>query len=261
MLPRAAARVERDEIEVPSFDRKDSVAMLCAVLAVGAIASNALFLQRGPHPAPILSHKVGAPVAKPAVPVVVPVAKVAPATAPAASDRTDSVVLPRSRPAEIAPVRVEPVKPEPARSEIPKPDMVKPDVAKIDAAKAEIAKPEIAKAEVAKAEPAKYEPASAKAEPLAPLRPIRVIPVPESTAAKAPDPIGEIIAPPARRVSAVQRVLSDYGYGQIKPTGTFDRDTQDAIEQFERAKKLPVTRQITPVLMRELAVLAGRSIE
>ena len=56
-------------------------------------------------------------------------------------------------------------------------------------------------------------------------------------------------------------MLSDFGYGQIKPTGTLDRDTQDAIEQFERAKKLTVTRQITPVLMHELAVLAGRPIE
>jgi peptidoglycan hydrolase-like protein with peptidoglycan-binding domain len=96
---------------------------------------------------------------------------------------------------------------------------------------------------------------------MSPPRPVRNIPMPETTATRPPDPIGEIIAPPARRVSAVQRVLSDYGYGQIKPTGTLDRETQDAIEQFQRSKKLAVTRQITPELMRELAVLAGRPIE
>lgn len=56
-------------------------------------------------------------------------------------------------------------------------------------------------------------------------------------------------------------MLSEYGYGQIKPTGTVDRETQDAIEQFQRSKKLTITRQITPELMRELAALAGRPIE
>ena len=126
------------------------------------------------------------------------------------------------------------------------------------------------KVEPTRAEPTRLEPVKAapvKSEPLpaakqdAPPRPVRMIPMPEANVARAPDPIGEIIAPPARRVSAVQRVLSDFGYGQIKPTGNFDRETQDAIEQFERAKKLPVTRQITPVLMRELGVLAGRPLE
>ena len=111
-----------------------------------------------------------------------------------------------------------------------------------------------------KAAPVKSEPLPAAKHDAAP-RPVRMIPMPEANVPRPPDPIGEIIAPPARRVSAVQRVLSDFGYGQIKPTGQFDRETQDAIEQFERAKKLPVTRQITPVLMRELGVLAGRPLE
>ena len=32
----------------------------------------------------------------------------------------------------------------------------------------------------------------------------------------------------------MQRALSEFGYGQIKPTGTLDPDTQRAIAEFER---------------------------
>ena len=188
-----------------SFDRKDSIATLCAVLAAAAIITNALFLQRGPHPAPILVNKAPPRAAAPAVPV-----------ATSRPRRKDAVLLPRPRPAEMEKAKPEPVKVETT-----------------------------ATLEIRRALP----------------RPVRTIPLLEANVARPPDPIGEIIAPPARRVSAVQRVLSEYGYGQIKPTGNLDRETQDAIEQFERAKKLPVTRQITPVLMRELAALAGRPLE
>src|SRR5262249_995745 len=45
----------------------------------------------------------------------------------------------------------------------------------------------------------------------------------------APDPIAKLIAP-SKRVMAVQRALADFGYGQIKPTGNFDSDTRLAIE-------------------------------
>jgi peptidoglycan hydrolase-like protein with peptidoglycan-binding domain len=89
-------------------------------------------------------------------------------------------------------------------------------------------------------------------------QPVPPAPIP---AARNNDAIGELIAPPSRRVIAVQRALAEYGYGQIKPTGVFDRPTEEAIEQFERARKLPVTRQISPRLMRELASLTGRPLE
>lgn len=210
--PAFAAAVARDEQDMRGFDRKDSIALLCAVLAAGAIMTNALFLQRGPHPAPILVNKPVAPVAK------APAATVT-ASIPAPIESKEPVVLPRARPVEIR---------EPAKLEGVKTELVKSEpVAKADA----------------------------------PPRPVRNIPMPEANTQRPADPIGEIIAPPARRVSAVQRVLSEYGYGQIKPTGTVDRETQDAIEQFQRSKKLTITRQITPELMRELAALAGRPIE
>ena len=40
---------------------------------------------------------------------------------------------------------------------------------------------------------------------------------------------------------AVQRALTEYGYGQLKPTGIIGADTQAAIVKFERDRKMPAT--------------------
>lgn len=65
----------------------------------------------------------------------------------------------------------------------------------------------------------------------------------------------------SHRVAAVQRALTEYGYGQLKPTGVIGADTQAAIQRFERARKLPVTGQVSDRLVRELAVTTGHPIE
>ena len=78
--------------------------------------------------------------------------------------------------------------------------------------------------------------------------------------ARAPDPIAELIAP-SPRVIAVQRALNDFGYGRVKATGVYGAETIAAIQKFERDRKLPVTGQISPRLMRELAALTGRPLE
>jgi putative peptidoglycan binding protein len=65
----------------------------------------------------------------------------------------------------------------------------------------------------------------------------------------------------ARRVAAVQRALTEYGYGQLKPTGTAGSDTQAAIQKFEREHKIPVTGQVSDRLVRELTTVTGRPIE
>lgn len=87
---------------------------------------------------------------------------------------------------------------------------------------------------------------------------------PVKTEAAAPrprlDPIAELIAP-APRVMAVQQALNEYGYGPLKVTGHFGADTVSAIEKFERDRKLPVSGQISPRLLRELAALTGRALE
>ncbi len=65
----------------------------------------------------------------------------------------------------------------------------------------------------------------------------------------------------AHRVAAVQRALTEYGYGQLKPTGVVGADTQAAIERFERKRKLPVTGQVSDRLVRELASTIGHPVE
>jgi len=59
----------------------------------------------------------------------------------------------------------------------------------------------------------------------------------------------------------VQRALNDYGYGPVKITGNYEAETIAAIQKFERDRKLPVTGQISPRLLRELAALTGRPLE
>jgi hypothetical protein len=109
---------------------------------------------------------------------------------------------------------------------------------------------------------------------------------PKAAEPKAADPLGNLLkatgAPPAaasnvprppapipaagptvgsRRVAAVQRTLTEYGYGQLKPTGTIGSDTQAAIQKFERERKLPVTGQMSDRLVHELAAMIGHPID
>ena len=73
---------------------------------------------------------------------------------------------------------------------------------------------------------------------------------------------GDVVAGTgSHRVAAVQRVLTEYGYGQLKPTGTVGSDTQAAIQRFERARKLPVTGQVSERLVRELTAVIGHPID
>jgi hypothetical protein len=60
---------------------------------------------------------------------------------------------------------------------------------------------------------------------------------------------------------AVQRTLNEFGYGQIKPTGTLDPDTQRAIAAFERLRNLPITGRLSEQLLRELSEATGRMLE
>lgn len=86
--------------------------------------------------------------------------------------------------------------------------------------------------------------------------------VPLPTPSPRRDPIAELLAPPAaKRLVAVQRALSDFGYGPVRPTGTMGADTQAAIERFERDRRLPVTGQVSERLLRELALMTGRPID
>ena len=59
---------------------------------------------------------------------------------------------------------------------------------------------------------------------------------------------------------AVQRVLSDYGYGQIKPSGVLDEPTSAAIEN-SRAIESCITGQVSDRLLSELAAMIGHPVE
>jgi peptidoglycan hydrolase-like protein with peptidoglycan-binding domain len=74
------------------------------------------------------------------------------------------------------------------------------------------------------------------------------------------DPIADLIGP-SSRILAVQRTLTDFGYGQIEPTGVPGPETVAAIEKFERARRLPVTGRVSDHLIRELAAVTGRPLE
>jgi len=83
-----------------------------------------------------------------------------------------------------------------------------------------------------------------------------------ANAARPPVPIPDTAqSAGARRVAAVQRALTQYGYGQLKATGAVGSDTQAAITKFERDRKLPVTGQMSDRLVKELTAMIGHPID
>jgi len=115
---------------------------------------------------------------------------------------------------------------------------------------------------VAPVAPAQKLPEAVPARPAAGLRTPQMAPV------RRNDPIADLIGsgPTSSvggrsRVMAVQRALSAYGYGQIKPSGVFDEPTSVAIAKFEGDRKLPVTGRLSDRLLSELAAMTGHPIE
>ena len=82
---------------------------------------------------------------------------------------------------------------------------------------------------------------------------------PEAAPARK-DALATLIAP-SKRVLAIQHALADFGYGQIKLTGITDDGTRAAIEKFERDRHLPVDGRISERFVRALAAMTGRSFE
>jgi len=147
-------------------------------------------------------------------------------------------------------------------SPLPRPRPMEADVVQVEP---KLAEPKAI--EFRPVEPKAVEPKLA--DPLANLVKATSAPVAPSTVARPPAPIpvssrSETIAnsaSAARRVAAVQRALAEYGYGQLKPTGTIGSDTQAAISKFERARNLPVTGQVSDRLVRELTAVIGHPAE
>jgi hypothetical protein len=86
-------------------------------------------------------------------------------------------------------------------------------------------------------------------------------PPPQEHVMRPPAPIPQVQLTGSRRVAAVQRALSENGYGQLKATGTIGADTAAAIQKFERERHLPVTGHMSDRLVRELTVVTGHPID
>ena len=231
----AAAEAERGlAMRLLLHSPKDTLACALVFTAVSAIVANALFLQAGRHPSPMFGSVVTMPGA-------------GPPTSPLPRPRpvaTDEIVLePKpGEPKSFEPRPSEPRPSEPKRPE-PKPSEVKPLESRTAEPKAADPLANLVKATTG----------AAPAAPSGVLRPPASIPVAsrnETVASSGP-----------RRVAAVQRALTQYGYGQLKPTGTAGSDTQAAIKKFEREHRIPVTGHISDRLVHELTTMIGHPID
>ncbi|WP_029354172.1 peptidoglycan-binding domain-containing protein [Bosea sp. 117] len=73
------------------------------------------------------------------------------------------------------------------------------------------------------------------------------------------------IRPPADvavspRVMDVQKALAKLGYGPIRIDGRIGVSTQEAIQRFERDRRLPITGEISDKMVQELNAVSGMSI-
>ena len=198
---------------------RDTLAFAVMAGAVVAIIVNGVYLQHGPHPAPIFAiHPL-----------------------PVASARDTVGALARQRTADTPPTRHDAV-------ELPR--------ARPQSTPAATPAQRDAIADFLAAHPA--QPVS---QP--PTQPAaRASPAASATPAATATPVpSRSLAQPSRQVLAVQRALSEFGYGQIKPTGIYDADTRVALEQFQRHRRLPVTGEIDDAVKRELASLVGHSLD
>jgi Putative peptidoglycan binding domain len=152
-------------------------------------------------------------------------------------------------------------------SPLPRPRPVDADASAIES---KLAEPKVAEPKAIELKAVDPKPTEPKlADPLANLVKATSAPPASGNIARPPASIpassrSETIANSAatsRRVAAVQRTLTEYGYGQLKPTGTAGSDTQAAIQKFERERKLPVTGQVSDRLVRELTAMIGHPID
>lgn len=97
---------------------------------------------------------------------------------------------------------------------------------------------------------------------------------PVSATPQGRDAIGDLLrggvvsTPPAdpkaeqnRSVAAAQRALNRLGYGPIKADGVYGAGTKLAIERFERDRKLPLSGELSPRVLKELASASGTAFD
>ncbi|HET7849829.1 MAG TPA: peptidoglycan-binding domain-containing protein [Pseudolabrys sp.] len=214
---------------------RESVALFVGAAATAIIFVNALFLQQGPHPAPIFTtHRLS----KAATHAAAKPPRVVEAKAPAAA------TAPRNRSQIVGDIQ----------RELAQRGFYDGAIDGVLGAKTDSALRDFAQAAGVKGE------VEADEEMLRRISASNVKATSTTQSVPHGDPIAKLLAP-SKRVLAVQRALADFGYGQIKPTGTFNPETGRAIEKFERDRHLPVTGKISDQLVRELAAVTGRPLE
>jgi len=206
--------------------------MVMSTVAVFAIVTNALFLQKGPHPAPIFAAR----------PLLQPETTLPPRLS-STSSHIGSDLAAQARVQLIANIQ----------RELSRKGFYDGPADGIWGSKTDAAVRDFLQAAGLKVNPEANENL---------LRAISSYVAKPAVAAAAPaaDPIAKLIAP-SKRIVSIQRALADFGYGQIKATGVYDPETRSAIEKFERDHRLPVTGQISDRFVRELAAMTGRPLE
>jgi peptidoglycan hydrolase-like protein with peptidoglycan-binding domain len=247
-------------LRVLGWSPRDAAGITLVAFAAGAILVNMVFMQSGPHPAPMFKTAVA-------------VAK------SVAANGGTAAALPRPRQAEPAPPAA-PAKaaaPAPAKAAAPRtPGEIIGDIQRelarrgyydgvVDGLYGPRTDGAIRDFEQAAGLKPSSEPNEALLQAIArapaklakgtSVAPSAVRPTPARNDVPVERPA------PSKRIIALQRALAEYGYGQIRPTGTMDADTQAAIERFERERKLPITGQASDRIVRELAAMTGRPLE
>lgn len=265
-----AVAIERASIlQALGWSSRDAVAFTVAVAGAVLIFVNTLFLQPGPHPAPMVKSSIAAITPPKSVPSTTqghalagtnnnlpmarpqeaPQAKAASAPTTTATTQPAPATTGRSNAAVIADIQRELSRRGFYDGVVDGRYGPKTDASIRDFEQAAGLKPSTAPDEVL---------LRAIQRSLVRSRPAMRPPAPIPPA--KPDPIADMIAP-SKQVVAVQRALSEFGYGQIKTTGIVDAETQSAIQKFERERKLPVTGQMSHRVVRELAAITGRPLE
>ena len=245
-MPRAAA-VDSDDLNEGGlralFGRAlgrnpaDAIGLILLLIGVIAILANALYRQPGPHPAPIFSVKPR-PVADPSE-VVPPLPRARP---PAAKPRTDLTID--------------------IQRELIKRGLFE---GAADGVMGPMTDAAIRDFETLANLKVTGEPSEELLRAL--QRGPRLDVKTDAPRPATHDQITELLsgsvpaAGTAQRVVAVQRALEDFGYGPVKATGSIGPETTAAIRKFESARKMPITGQVSPRLVRELAAVTGRPLE
>jgi peptidoglycan hydrolase-like protein with peptidoglycan-binding domain len=247
------------------WSRRDVAGVAVGALATIAILLNVLFMQSGSHPAPMFRDAFVPPESAKAAPV---------RTKPVEVVDSAPAVVPRPRPADPAPAAPATKVAAPAGSRMP--GEIISDIQRelvrrgyydgvVDGLYGPKTDAAIRDFEQAAGLKPSTEPSEALLQAMVRTPAKLTKATTGSTAAARPLP-GRAEAAverpaPSKRVIALQRALAEYGYGQIRPSGIIDAETQSAIEKFERERKLPITGQASDRVVRELAAMTGRPLE